>query len=741
MTTSPGPAVDLSICATEPIHIPGLIQPHGCLILVEASSGHVLQASANAVELLGGPATGTGPGTLHEWFSVSGGQRILEAGRAPESGLVQARLMDGRLAHVACHSLGGAVQIVEVELAEASAAPPADLDAVLSGIAGSADTLEIAQACCSAVRELTGFQRVMVYRFDEDDHGEVFAEATEPGLNPYLGHHYPESDIPRQARALYLENWLRYVPDALYTPVPLVPPWRPDTRSPLDLSRAYLRSVSPVHLQYLANMGVRASMSVSLVVEGRLWGLISCIHGRPRSVSWAARRNCVTIGKVASLLLEARAATAYRRRLAGMAGVLNELEKVVAADHGKRLGALLQHSGTLLGLVGASGAAVVEGESIVCIGACPTHEEIGQIAAFVQEKAVDGVFSTRQLPMDLPVPQAVTSRACGVLAITVPLDRILLWFRPEIPHTVVWGGDPNKSARAEVEGGMLRIHPRRSFEQWKEEVRGQSLSWDAADRHLAGELRRRALAIHLAHEVEMHRAAVQARDDLVAVVSHDLRTPVSVVSMQATLLQRFMSEIPAEGSKRLLASAQTIQRAADRMAALLRDLLDLARIEAGRFELLAVPQPAGQLAHDASELMRSVAEPKGIALQVSAESACLVQADAERIFQVFANLIGNAIKFTPEGGLITVGVVETSEGCNFSVTDNGCGMTEEQQDHVFDRYWQATARRQQSGAGLGLYICRGIVEAHGGRIWVNSEPAKGSTFTFFLPRADHAPQR
>jgi signal transduction histidine kinase len=256
--------------------------------------------------------------------------------------------------------------------------------------------------------------------------------------------------------------------------------------------------------------------------------------------------------------------------------------------------------------------------------------------------------------------------------------------------------------------------------------------WHSAEQHLARELRRYATELDLVKQVKLHQAAVRARDDLVAVVSHDLRTPVSVIAMQATLLQRFLGEGSIEGSKRLMTSAQTIQRAADRMTSLLRDLLDLAKIEAGRFSVDIQPHEAGLLVHDACELTRQLAESRGIQLIADESSQCLVQADAERVFQVFSNLISNSIKFTREGGVIKVGAHQDEAQCAFWVNDTGPGMSAEQLAHVFDRFWQGKSL-DESGAGLGLYICKGIVEAHGGRIWAESELGRGTTVRFTLP--------
>jgi light-regulated signal transduction histidine kinase (bacteriophytochrome) len=728
-------APDLAACAAEPIHVPGAIQPHGALLLVDLKDGGILQASANAGAFPGMPAgTGVG-GQLAALLDPADLQPVLAALRdGARECEASVRGAGGVPLAVTGHMAGGHA-ILEFEHAVPSAGFAVELDAALRAMAAAPEIGTLVATCARSVRELSGFDRVMVYRFDEDDHGEVVAEDRDAAMEPYLGHHYPESDIPRQARALYLRNWIRCIPDAGYRPVPLVPALRPDTGAPLDLSGSHLRSVSPVHLEYLANMGVSASMSVSLIVQGRLWGLISCGHRAPRPMPPVLRRACETIGRLVSLQLAALTATAFQRHLDASAPTLAALRAAMREEPARLLQALLACAPQLMSLVGASGAAVVEGGNVVRVGTCPSEEEVRELAALAREQADEGLFSTRQLPRDVPARAALAPHASGLMGWVLPGDRVLLWFRPQVPHTIVWGADPAKTARVEVENGTPRIHPRRSFQLWEEEIRGKSLPWEPAQRHLAAELRRHALEIDLAYQVEQHKAAVRARDDLVAVVSHDLRTPVSVVLMQATLIQRFLAGQTLEHSQRLSVSARTIQSAADRMHALLRDLLDLSRIEAGRFQVQPVERDAGELVREACELMRHMAETGQLRLveQAPDPGSMHVLADAERVFHVLANLIGNAIKFTPAGGTITVGAESRCGRCVFSVRDTGRGMSLQQLAHVFERYWQAREADHATGSGLGLYICKGIVEAHGGRIWAQSEVGQGSTFCFELP--------
>jgi signal transduction histidine kinase len=278
----------------------------------------------------------------------------------------------------------------------------------------------------------------------------------------------------------------------------------------------------------------------------------------------------------------------------------------------------------------------------------------------------------------------------------------------------------------------MRVHPRRSFELWKEEVRFHSAPWSDPDLEAAEHLRRNAVEIDLERQVVREQRAVRARDDLVAVVSHDLRNPLGVIQMQAAILQKAVASGNEEFSRRIQTSSDHIQRAVRHMNTLIRDLLDLAKLEAGRFTLQCSRCQMNELVEESLLILRPLAEAKRITLTADLH-ADAVHADRDRIFQVLSNLVGNAIKFTPLNGGISVRAETVDTETRVTVSDTGPGIPAEQLANIFDRYWQAR-RSDQEGSGLGLFIAKGIVEAHGGRIWTEAHPGRGATFVFILPR-------
>ncbi|HEY1585117.1 MAG TPA: histidine kinase dimerization/phospho-acceptor domain-containing protein, partial [Polyangia bacterium] len=590
MTADEDRAVDLTNCDREPIHIPGLIQPHGVLMALSPSLT-VTQTSDNVVARLGLSVDDVLCRSLADVLGTRAADIVAAAlvdGRWKEANPLGV-VARGQHLDAIVHEHDG-VTIVELE--PAPKVPGADARSLRSLLSALQHARTLDELCRCAVREvkrLTRFERVMLYRFDAAGHGSVDAEARDPGLDPYLGLRYPASDIPKQARALYRKNWLRLIPDARYTPARLVPSLRPDTGAPLDLTFAVLRSVSPIHLEYLENMGIRASFSVSLIVDDELWGLISCgNHSGPLMVPYEVRSAVEVIGRLLSLQFAALAQSEAAQLRVGRRRKQQDIAERVRTGgcEADVLATAVSSSGDeLLALADAGGVAAIVGDEVVAHGRVPAMASVRAIAAWVERVAGAAPFSTDRLAQHAGAPTDAREVASGVLSFALPGAplRRLLWFRPEVVRSVTWGGDPRKPAEADA---AMRLHPRRSFEQWKEKVRLTSRPWTTSDCEAAEELRHNLVEIDLARQVARAQRAVQLRDDLVAVVSHDLRSPLGVVQLQSTLLLRAAAGLQKiEASQNIYAAAERMQRAAERMATLIRDLLDVAKIEAGRFQL------------------------------------------------------------------------------------------------------------------------------------------------------------
>ncbi|NWE80211.1 ATP-binding protein [Pseudomonas yamanorum] len=707
-------------CASEPIHIPGSIQPHGLLMTLSEPALEILQASSN--------------------FPVASGPAL--AGVIGHAALAQVKLAlaDLDADEDELHQLTYAGCIYDILLhrhqglllLELEPSVTLQYNAVRQATRTlrrlqSAKTLEsLYQTCVTEVRTLTGYDRVTLYRFEQEGHGKVIGEALSEGMQPYLGLCFPASDIPPQARELYRLNWIRVIPDAEYQPVPILPALRPDTGTPLDLSFAVLRSVSPVHCHYLKNMGVRSSMSISLLKDDQLWGLITCGHREPLRVSHELRAACTSIGQLLSMQITLLQEQQERRQQHDNAAMIEVLVAAMTADQGDVMESLLPHAQTLLALTCADGLAVLVEERLHVFGICPTRAEIRELYQWVRNQG-KGVVHSHQLAVDFAPAAAYQAHASGLLAFCLPkpVDNAVMWFRREVKSTVEWSGQPIKRHEA----GAAILSPRLSFELWKQQVDGKALYWSLSQLQAVESLRRNALEHDLGRQVQREHAAVRARDELVAVVSHDLRSPLTILLMQCGMMRSMLPAADNKTSRRLSSAIETMQNATSRMNTLLEDLIDISRIEAGRYSVSLQQLDVAATQEQICSMWQPLAAAKGVDLTWRSAPGLCVQADPERLFQVFSNLLGNALKFTPAGGVIEVIAEADGDDVLFRVCDNGIGIDPAQLPYIFDRYW--TSREgNPTGSGLGLYISHGIIEAHGGTLWAESVAGQGSVFSF-----------
>ena len=715
-------------CASEPIHIPGTIQPHGLLLTLSEPTLVVLQASSNLNVALGlGPEalSGQALGSLIGADALAQIRLALVDLDTDEDELHQVTL-NGGLFDALLHRHHGLL-FLELERSvaprHAAALPVARTLRRLQ----AAKTLDgLYQTCVTEIRALTGYDRVTLYRFEQEGHGKVIGESLSDGMQPYLGLCFPASDIPPQARELYRLNWIRVIPDAAYVPVPILPVLRPDTGQALDLSFAVLRSVSPVHCHYLKNMGVRSSMSISLLKDDQLWGLITCGHREPLRVPHELRTACISIGQLLSMqitLLQNKEAHLQQLEKNSM---IHALVSAMAAEAGDVVESLLPSAQTLVNLTAADGLAILVEERLHRFGVCPTEDEIRALYPWIEQQG-KGVVATHQLSADFAPAAAYQTVASGLLAFRLPkpVDNAVMWFRPEVKTTVQWSGEPIKHREA----GATALSPRLSFELWKQQVDGKALQWSDSELQAVESLRRNALEHDLARQVQREHAAVRARDEMVAVVSHDLRSPLTILLMQCGMMRKMVPADDTKTAHRLNTAIQTMQTATSRMNTLLEDLIDISRIEAGRYHVSLQPLEVTATLEQLGVMWHPLAAAKGVNLTWRSEPGLRIQADPERLFQVFSNLLGNALKFTNEGGAIEVIAQAVGEEVLFRVCDNGAGIGVAQLPFIFERYW--TSREgNPTGSGLGLYISHGIIEAHGGKIWAESVEGQGSVFSF-----------
>ncbi|MGK5173371.1 SpoIIE family protein phosphatase [Geodermatophilus sp. CPCC 205761] len=522
----PGTPIDLTNCEHEPIHVPGSIQPRGVLLAVSEPDLVVQQVSENLADLVGVAASDALGRPLTEVLGVAQAEAVARSASAfgdlRERNPVELTLdVDGgprpvdALLHRAVTGSAGEgmppASTLVVELEPAFGPRPFSFPNTYQAVRGTvgelnrASTLqELYDITAHAVRQLTGFDRVMVYRYDADHNGEVVAEAKAPGLNAFLGLHYPASDIPAQARALYEKNWIRLISDVDYVPARLWPAAWPASGHPLDLTYSTLRSVSPIHVEYLQNMGVRASMSISLLRDDRLWGLIACHHYTgPHAPPYATRAAAEFLGSTLSLRLVDRAEEDEVHRALRVRSTLAWLT-AATLDEDRPLVDTLLGSPDLLDLLPADGVVLSLQRHSGSRGA-PLPEGAAEAVAAWAAAQDEDVVATDSLPRSAPGLDA--DPACGVLVVPLPDGQFVLWHRAEAVRTVDWGGDPHNKAIAEREGDEVRLSPRKSFDRWRETVRDRSEPWSAQEVTEVLELRTHLLEALYARSRSQVRAA------------------------------------------------------------------------------------------------------------------------------------------------------------------------------------------------------------------------------------------
>jgi light-regulated signal transduction histidine kinase (bacteriophytochrome)/CheY-like chemotaxis protein len=584
-------AVDISTCDREPIHVPGTIQPYGFLVALTAD-WLVSRVSANSGDFIGltpEDMLGRPISDLFRGEAIHSLRNRITLLRGPDAveRIFSLSLIDGKPPFDIAVHFSGSLVVIEAEPACADEMEATSM--VRSMVARLAQTDSMAAFLrdgARQVRAVTGFDRVMVYQFSDGGDGEVVAEALRPGIDSFFGLHYPASDIPAQARALYLRNIFRIIADVQAKPVPVVPVLDPAGVA-LDMSLCLLRAVSPIHIEYLGNMGVGASLSISIIVEGRLWGLFACHHYGPRLPSFAQRSAAELFGQIFSMMLESR----ERAQTADYEGkarqVADRLMSAIAQDHD-----LLSNArwlgDVIFDTIPADGVGVYIDGEMTLAGLTPDKSAFAAIIGVLNRAAASQVYTTDSLVRLMPDAAAYADRAAGLLAIPLsrrPRDYVVL-FRAEQMRSVRWAGNQEKHIEYGPNGP--RLTPRKSFEEWSQLVKGTALPFSAAELRVAEALRTALLEVVLRlsdSANEERQRAHEKQELLIAELNHRVRNILSLIRgllSQTKDSARSVEEFIATLESRIQALARAHdQITADRWApARLQDLIE---VEAGAY--------------------------------------------------------------------------------------------------------------------------------------------------------------
>ncbi|WP_060481016.1 HWE histidine kinase domain-containing protein [Pseudomonas sp. NBRC 111119] len=592
------PLVNLSNCDHEPIQIPGSIQPHGCLLTCDASATTLLRHSLNAPQLLGveGDINGQkldvvlGAELAH---TLRNALARLREGSRPALRFAEV-LPNGVAVDVTAHLYKGNA-LLEFELAGQSGAEPVELARTLIAELREIDkTNRLFRDAARFVRAVLGYDRVMIYQLDSDGAGKVIAEAKRSILESFLGQYFPASDIPPQARSLYLRNLIRVIPDVGFEPV-AIEPVLDASGEPLDLSYAHLRSVSPVHCEYLHNMGVGASMSISVIVKGELWGLIACHHYSPRTLNMGQRVAAEMFGEFFSLHIE----TLHSRQKLEAAVQVHETLDVMLRDanHAADMDIFFQgRLPRLMALIPCDGIGLSLQGRWSSAGTVPPKTALPELLRFADGITEGRTWASHRLATAHPAAQAYFTEVSGVLILPIsqrPRDYII-FFRKEVVETLDWAGDPNKTYISGALGD--RLTPRKSFAIWKETVHQQSLPWTEQDRQF-GDAIRTAIVEVVLHNSELlasERSKAEVRQRILnEELNHRVKNILSLIgalvahpTSESQTLQGYVATLQGRIQALALAHDQVVRGdGGGRLAMLLDAELSPYRTASGVIEL------------------------------------------------------------------------------------------------------------------------------------------------------------
>ncbi|WP_181307345.1 ATP-binding protein [Rufibacter sp. XAAS-G3-1] len=734
--------VDLSNCDTEPIHLIGRIQPHGFLLVLNQETLQIEQASRNVGDYL--------PLSLEEILG-----KPLENLLSEEENTFDPQLPGTHFLTLSGVPFIGYLHKTEAKLVlecEPSAPYPnaekMHHNILLGQLHNRLNHLytleEVAQTVADTLRTILHYDRVDITQFDQEWNTDVIAESRAPHLHSFIGHHFPASDIPVPARELLLHKHVRQIPDVNAQAVQIFPYFNPSTGAPTNILRSELRNPSEIHLEYVRNTGVAATISFSIIVKNKLWGVIACHNLAPTYIDVWRRQLCdlvtKTFGNVIASIQEKRDQEQFEQYKLAKQALVQHLNSGLPMPEG-----LFHQEPTLLDLTEGHGAALLQDGTLTTFGITPTQEQIRHLVQWLSEHVADGVFCTRQLSAEWPAAKDFTSTASGLLALEISRynQEYLLFFKPEINETRTWAGNPEKP----VSKDNLGIHPRKSFEKWLEVIKGKSKPWSLNEVEITRILLKDLVAIRLRNqtaelqnlnqELQLNTDQLRTRnaqlEDFAYIISHNLRSPLATIQG----LHRFYEDEPGEDSATYVMNS--VKKVSDNMAETIDDLNVILKTHLLR-QLPEKEVNLQELIQKETQNLGDILEQTGAQIwsELEVPSIFMPKLYLESILH---NFISNALKYrSPERPpVVIVKSWRTGKTLHLSVSDNGVGMNLDRiGDKLFGLY--KVFHQTEQSKGLGLYLTKMQVNALGGTIDVDSALGKGTTFTVNFTNIAYSPK-
>lgn len=736
--------VTLTNCDQEPIHIPGKIQPHGFLMGLtnDWTIDYCTDNISTFIDVKYSQALGN---KFEKVFGTAAQERIsnyINSDTVQDVFPLEIELL-GKWFQINIHK-SDAVYVLEAE-------PQFDKQILgdvytqtiqfVNQMNNTKSLKDLCELVAEGTREITGYDRVMIYRFDEQYNGEVYAESRQKDLEPFLGLHYPHTDIPVQARELYIKNQLRLIVDINYEPVPIFTVDDKEEKN-LDLSLSTLRSTSPIHVEYLKNMGVGATLTISLIHHGRLWGLIACHHYSKKNISPAVRLAAKLQGHFITSQIDIRESNDENisaRKSIEAFEYLTALDMPLAEDSLKEI----VNTPELLSLCNASGVSILFRNKIYKNGLTPSDDQIKNFVERVEHKKSNETFITRKINVHFP---ELENRAnfSGVIYHSLSSSNHIMWYRPETISEISWAGDPEKSIVKDKKG----LHPRNSFNIWKQVVKGQSSIWRQYEITSAAKyahaLHNNLMMIMLSEEEEKYRLQSEVLretnselENINWISTHDLQEPLRKIQM---ITSKLISEKKGCAEDSDFNSLERVSKSAARMRELLQDILRYTRIKnnSETAESIDLNQIYVSVLDEISE---SLSEKKAV---IECEKLPVVHAIEFLMRQLFLNIIQNSLKYASADRSPVIKITASQEPvavkhllnvyCNWiKFSDNGIGFEQQYADSIFKVFTRLHNQQEYSGSGVGLALCKKIMQTMGGSIEAEGQLGRGACITIYFP--------
>lgn len=737
--------VNLTNCEHEPIHIPGKIQPHGFLlgitlqwkidfctenVSVYFDISHTQMLGKDFAEVFGKTAQ-------DEILAYTNGDEFRDA--FP----LEIELL-GKLFQINIHKSDG-IYILEAELLFADREKLADAYKQTIQFVNQMNKTKSLKDLCALVaqgtREITGYDRVMIYRFDEQYNGEVFAEDCREDLEPFLGLHYPHTDIPAQARELYIRNQLRLIVDIDYEPVPIYTVDDKEGKN-LDLSLSILRSTSPIHVEYLKNIGVGATLTISLIHHDKLWGLIACHHYSEKNISPEIRLAAKLQGQFITSQIDIRQSNDEYINAQNTILALEQLTSLNLPIVKESLETIIE-TPQLLEITNSSGVSILARNKIYKKGLTPSDEQLLSLIEGIKSKGITEVFTTNKISDHFP-EFAENSNFAGIIYHSLGNDGHIIWYRPETVSEINWGGDPEKRILIDSKG----LHPGNSFNIWKQIVKNQSSTWKQYEINAAAQyvhtLHNQLILIMLSEEEEKYRNQSEVLketnselENINWISTHDLQEPLRKIQL---ITSKVLSEIDVVSTESISNSLERVSKSANRMSGLLEDILKYTRIKNTKDSLQEVDLNE-ILEATIKEMSEAIGENNAV---IESEKLPEVHAINFLMRQLFANILQNSLKYKSTERAPKIKITASQEPeiihnlfkvyCHWvRFSDNGIGFEPKYRESIFKIFTRLHRQEQYTGSGIGLALCKKIMQAIGGDIYAEGKPGEGTDIIIYFP--------